>query len=356
MRTRLALAVLFVCSSRPVTAAEPIPIRAVVESSLATGGGHIRQFAFDGDPNSYFASEKHPGKDDHFTLVFDAPVTVKTVAVTTGKPEGADKLMAGSLEGSDDGKTFVAFAKFIDGTAHGAPVRKLKAVRVTPGKTSHPLVVRDFEIESDPSVATFKYPVEVIVASDDPEMLEWVTKAGHICEHEYDMINEELKSDGFKPTTTFTMTMKKDYDGVAATSFDRSTRTPKVVGSVDYFKRRKNDFGAMVHETVHVVQAYRRGGNRNPGWLVEGIADYVRFFKYEPGKIGRINPDRWKYDGAYRQTAHFLNYVTEKYDKDIVRKLNKAMREGEYKDELWKLYTKKSMQELGDEWKATLKR
>ena len=42
--------------------------------------------------------------------------------------------------------------------------------------------------------------------------------------------------------------------------------------------------------------------------------------------------------------------------RDIVRKLNAAMRDGDYRDELWKLYTKKSVQELGDEWKAALKR
>ena len=45
---------------------------AVVETTLATADKNIRQFAFDGDPNTYFASAKNPGKDDHFTLVFDS--------------------------------------------------------------------------------------------------------------------------------------------------------------------------------------------------------------------------------------------------------------------------------------------
>ena len=43
----------------------------------------------------------------------------------------------------------------------------------------------------------------------------------------------------------------------------------------------------MIHETCHVVQRYR--GRGNPGWLVEGVADYVRFFVYEPGKAGPVN-------------------------------------------------------------------
>ena len=55
-------------------------------------------------------------------------------------------------------------------------------------------------------------------------------------------------------------------------------------------------------------------------------------------------------------TAAFLNYVAEKYDKELVRKLNKAMREGEYKEEFWKELTGKTVEELGEEWKASLKK
>ena len=39
----------------------------------------------------------------------------------------------------------------------------------------------------------------------------------------------------------------------------------------------------MVHETVHCVQQYRTRNNAH--WLVEGIADYIRFFKYEPSSF-----------------------------------------------------------------------
>ena len=122
--------------------------------------------------------------------------------------------------------------------------------------------------------------------------------------------------------------MKNDYKGVAAAGGGRIT------GSVKYFKAHPDDVGAMIHETAHVVQRYR--GRNNPGWLVEGVADYVRFFKFEPGKIGPINPDQARYNSSYRVTAAFLAYLTEKYDKEIVLKLNKAMREGRYKEALFK--------------------
>ncbi|HTU90470.1 MAG TPA: secretory protein, partial [Gemmataceae bacterium] len=48
-------------SSLPfLAAAEEKPsIVATVESTLTTGGERIRQFAFDGDDKTYFASEKN---------------------------------------------------------------------------------------------------------------------------------------------------------------------------------------------------------------------------------------------------------------------------------------------------------
>jgi hypothetical protein len=119
--------------------------------------------------------------------------------------------------------------------------------------------------------------------------------------------------------------------------------------------------GAVVHELVHVVQQYgraRRGNpnaTRTPGWLVEGIADYIRWFLYEPqskgAEITDRNVARARYDANYRISANFLNWVTAKYDKEIVKKLNTAAREGKYSEELWKEATRKTVEELGNEWK-----
>jgi hypothetical protein len=123
---------------------------------------------------------------------------------------------------------------------------------------------------------------------------------------------------------------------------------------VKFFKDHPDDVGAMVHETAHVVQHYR--GRGNPGWLVEGVADYVRFFKFEPGNLGRIDANRARYNSSYRVTAAFLAYVTEKYDRELVLKLNKLMREGNYREEIFKDLTGKTVQELDEEWRETLKR
>jgi hypothetical protein len=327
---------------------------------LKSADKQIRQFVFDGDANTLFASSENPKADDHFTLTLDQPVKLKNIELTTGRINFEDVLGSGSLQISTDGKEFRDYAKLAAGkSADGKAATVLEAagklpdevrvIRIKPGELKHPFVVREIKIESDPPVATFKYPVEFVLNfADAPEMKEWLEKTARVCERAYPMINEELKSDGFKPPTVVTMTLRNDYKGVAAAGGSRIT------GSVKYFKDHPDDIGAMVHETAHVVQQYRT--RSNPGWLVEGVADYVRFFKYEPGKIGRLNPERAKYDASYRVTAAFLNYVTEKYDNELVKKLNKAMREGEYKEDLWKQYTKKSVQELNEEWRGSLKK
>jgi hypothetical protein len=331
-------------------------VSVTVESTLKTASDHIRQFVFDGDTDTYFASEQNPTTADHLTLSFDKPVMIHSIVVASGRPDGEDKLDSGELQVSSNGTTFDTVADFSSGQAQSASKgRTAVAIRITPSADiKHPLAIREITIDSGPQLAVFKFPVEFVLdVSDAPEMKEWGEQCIKICERQYAMINEALPSEGFKPAHLVHMALKSSYKGVAATG------NTNITGSVKYFKDHPKDFGAMVHETVHVVQHYRgsRGGNRNPGWLVEGIADYVRFFVYEPGKAGRMNPDRSHYNGNYRVTATFLNYVTEKYDKDLVKKLNAAMREGKYKDndELFKDFTGKTVEELDTEWRATLK-
>ena len=122
--------------------------------------------------------------------------------------------------------------------------------------------------------------------------------------------------------------------------------------------------GACVHEFAHVVQDYGPRDGRaspyanTPGWLVEGIADWVRWFNYE-GKAGanRANGDAMrnpKYDGAYGLTASFLDYLARRYKRDVIVKLNKTCREGKYDEGVWKTLTGKDLDVLDMEWKKKL--
>ncbi|HEY1186740.1 MAG TPA: basic secretory protein-like protein [Gemmata sp.] len=344
----------FWCSQ--VFAAEPAPAphaleRAWVESSLPTAGPRIRQFAFDADPSTYFASERDAAKTDHFTLRFESPVRLKTVTVLTGRPNGDDKLTAGALELSADGTKFEPAAEFTNGTASAAlKGRAVRAVRVRPTEDlKHPLIVREITLDTDPRVSTFRYPIEFTIdVTDAPEMREWTEKVVRVCEREYPMICDTLTSEEFRPPTQIRLAMKADYNGVAMAGGNRIT------GSVKYFKAHPADIGAMVHETAHCVQSYR--GRRLPGWLVEGIADYVRFWKFEPGTAGRVNPQRAAFDGSYRTTAAFLAFVADRYDRQAVTKLNAILRADRYNPGVWKTLTGKTVEELNKEWRESLAR
>lgn len=194
-----------------------------------------------------------------------------------------------------------------------------------------------------------------IDTSQAPELKEWAeTRLAPVCQEWYPKIVKMLPSEGYEAPRKFTIAFPKGMRGVAATGGTRVLCAP------DWFKKNLEGEarGAVVHELVHVVQQYggRRGeGNRNPGWLVEGLADWIRWFNYEPEKLRpHPNPEKAKYTDSYRTTGHFLDYVVRKYDKDLIRKLNEVMRQRKYSDELWKQWTGKTLEELGDEWKQTL--
>jgi len=171
-----------------------------------------------------------------------------------------------------------------------------------------------------------------------------------------------LASEGYESPRSFRIIFRPDYRGVAATGGTQVFCNP------EWFRRNLEGeaIGAVVHELVHVVQQYGRARRRNPdatrppGWLVEGIADYIRWFLYEPHTRGaEINPrnlERARYNASYRISANFINWVTQNYDKEVVAKLNAALREGSYDDDLWADYTNRTLAELDSEWKAHLAR
>jgi hypothetical protein len=195
-----------------------------------------------------------------------------------------------------------------------------------------------------------------------PDLKEWAEqKLAPVLAEWYPKIVAMLPSEGYSAPKQFTVTISPGR-GVAATGGTR------VMANSTWLKGQLNReaVGALLHEEVHVIQQWRGGrGNpdykRPPGWLQEGIPDYIRWFIYEPQSHGadvvyfrtRRNLTL-NYDGLYRITANFLNYVVERYDpkKELITKLNAVCRQGKYTDDLWKEYTGKALTELNDEWKT----
>lgn len=195
----------------------------------------------------------------------------------------------------------------------------------------------------------------VFDASQVPELKPWIDGTlKPICANWYPKIVKLLPSENYEAPRRFTIVFHRDMRGVANTAGRQvNCAAPWFLSNL-----QGEAAGAVVHELVHVVQQYgrSRGRNRNPGWLVEGVADHIRWFMYEPAELRpRVNPDRAHYTDSYRTTAAFLDYVVETYDGELVKKLNAAMRNGEYRDELWREYTGKTVDELWDEYAETLR-
>lgn len=186
----------------------------------------------------------------------------------------------------------------------------------------------------------------VINAEESPESAAWAEKAKAVCQAYYPKLIEELASDGFVPRSSVTIVMKRKYFAPAAASGGTiSVSVPHITGN-------PGDLGMMVHELAHVIQAYP-GQKANLGWLTEGIADYIRFWKYEP-QVGQapINTKTASYRDAYRTTAAFLGWMSDAHDPQIVRKLNARMRKGGCDETIFKDLLGKSVDELWAEFVA----
>jgi len=143
------------------------------------------------------------------------------------------------------------------------------------------------------------------------------------------------------------------YKGVAATSRNVVHYNPT------WFVSHPEDIDVVTHEVMHIVQNYGRNrgtGAQRPGWLTEGIADFVR------NEYG-INNEKagWKfadfkatqsYTNAYKVTARFLYWAQKNKDPQLVKQLDAAMRNGTYTPEMWQQLTGKNVDDLWAEYAA----
>jgi Peptidase of plants and bacteria len=182
--------------------------------------------------------------------------------------------------------------------------------------------------------------------SEVPDLAPWAAEAKELVNEWYPKVVAILATEGFSPPSKVALVFQKDKKGVA----DASGTTIRI--AADWVRKHPEDKGMVIHEMTHVIQSYRRG-RVNAGWLVEGIADYVRYVRFEPdAPPKRIDPNRAKYTDAYNTTARFLAWIEKTYDRKIVSELNDALRHREYDPELFPIYTGRTLDEL---WAAFIK-
>lgn len=201
----------------------------------------------------------------------------------------------------------------------------------------------------------FRFTVNLTQAADLEDWCE--KKLRPVVQAWYPKLVAMLPSEGYRAPASLTFRFRDDMRGTPA-----SAQGARINLNAQWFRsqRDREAIGAVVHEMVHVVQGYwsrrRPGGSPAPGWVVEGIADYIRWFLFEPETKGAEITERSfpqaRYDASYRITANFLDWVVRHHDPQIIRKLNAVAREGRYSEQLWKEWTGQSLAELGDQWKA----
>ncbi len=212
------------------------------------------------------------------------------------------------------------------------------------------------------------------VASDDdqyqfhfdmsaaPDLEAWTEKElVPVVKAWYPKIVDALPSEGYKAPEQVRLRFRDQMQGVPAYAMGNTIHL-----NSSWFRKEldREAKGAVVHELVHVVQQYQRrirsipNPRPAPGWVVEGVADYVRWFQYEPQSKGaEISPARAegaKHDASYRVTANFLDWVIRNHDQDLLKHLNAAARQTRYDEKLWVDRTTHSLPELEKLWKQSL--
>lgn len=182
----------------------------------------------------------------------------------------------------------------------------------------------------------FAVAVEIITdTSQAPDLEPFAAKVRQELTDWFQYISELLHSPTYIEPTTIPIYFDPNYDGVAYASGGR------IVGSVNYYRTHQDDVGSMIHEMTHVIQSYRNG----VGWLTEGIADWVRYFKYEPErKPNKPGPSN-NYTQGYGVSAYFLEWIQINVG-DMVYWCNKDCREGTYADTIWPRLTGRDLNQL----------
>jgi len=184
-----------------------------------------------------------------------------------------------------------------------------------------------------PKPASIKVDTSKVV-----NVVAWAKDAGRLVEQWYPKVVEILGSEPEKrPAIRLVFA---PTDGVAGTS------GATIHVNTDWIMRHPDDRGMIVHELVHVIQAYPK---YDPGWLVEAIADYIRWWRFEPKPVGVPRSlARASYRDGYRTAGAFLAYVEHQHPGTI-KGLNDVLRKGTYVEDTFETLTGAKLDDL---WSA----
>jgi hypothetical protein len=140
-------------------------------------------------------------------------------------------------------------------------------VTLAPPPTADPYLRHAAPLAAEPAgnPASTTIVLDMSNIADSPALMQWAGDAGKVCAEWYPIICRFLATDEW--------TRPKDI----VLAFRRGLNVPALTGGTrmefdaQWITDHPDDFGMVIHELTHVIQAYPAAGDK-PGWLVEGIA------------------------------------------------------------------------------------
>ncbi|ODM94871.1 hypothetical protein Ocin01_11806 [Orchesella cincta] len=171
-----------------------------------------------------------------------------------------------------------------------------------------------------------------------PDLADFGRRVKATLEDWYPRVVDILNSPTFQPIDRIPIYFDPNYDGVAYAGGGR------IVGAVNYYRSHQDDVGSMVHEMAHIIQGYRKCD----GWVTEGLADWVRYWHYEPNRKPGKPGAGSHYTNGYGVSAYFLDWINSRWDP-MNYWINKDCREGTYDVSIFPRLTGKTVDQHWDD-------
>lgn len=175
---------------------------------------------------------------------------------------------------------------------------------------------------ASPAAAAGDTPTVVVDASAAPPLAGWAQMLGVHARRWWPLITAALASPGYTPPSPVRLVLSTTRPSAWAGPTEPGTVYVNAAASAAHPRHLLY----IAHEMTHAAQGYS-GPQRV--WLVEGVADYVRYYVLFPQDPERFFPPAGAdYRHGFNQAAALLDRLERLRGPGSVRALNATMRQG----------------------------
>jgi hypothetical protein len=183
----------------------------------------------------------------------------------------------------------------VPGTAYNYQVTAISTTNVKSGLTT--------AISTTLPTTTTPVPVITISSETPTDLMPVMINGKALLEAWYPKFSALLASEAAPAPTAFTMVAKPTCG--AGCVINNTIEVDPGWARDALTKPSHSDL--FIHEGVHIMQPYRGA----PGWVVEGMADWVKYYIY--GSNTTTNPTTYTYLNGYERAGYFFNWIAATY-------------------------------------------